>query len=119
MFGAFSLEVLYDKVDRRIGLSAMVWEAVAKTFPNARDLPKEVSSVTTREVAAARCPSERPSNHRVDAARCVSRDPYGLRRRGSGPSLRQREPSRAGTISHTTMPTALSSSPAARPGRSP
>ena len=48
------LEVRYDKVERRIEISATVSEAVAKAFENAKDLPEEVSSVTTRDIAGAR-----------------------------------------------------------------
>ena len=51
---AFCLEVRYDKVDRRIEISATVSEAVAKAFENAKDLPEEVSSVATRDIAGAR-----------------------------------------------------------------
>jgi len=54
VFEAFCLEVRYDKVERRIELSATVAEAVAKAFENAKDLPEEVSSVTTRDIAGAR-----------------------------------------------------------------
>ena len=42
-----------------------------------------------------------------------------LRKRGSGPSRFQRESERAGHSAMTTTPTTLSSSPAARPVRSP
>ena len=35
-------------------VSATVSEAVAKAFENAKDLPEEVSSVTTRDIAGAR-----------------------------------------------------------------
>ena len=53
VFEAFCLEVRYDKVERRIVISATVSEAVAKAFENAKDLPEEVSSVTTRDIAGA------------------------------------------------------------------
>ena len=53
VFEAFCLEVRYDKVERRIEISATVAEAVAKAFENAKDLPEEVSSVTTRDIAGA------------------------------------------------------------------
>jgi hypothetical protein len=53
VFEAFCLEVRYDKVERRIEISATVSEAVAKAFENAKDLPEEVSSVTTRDIAGA------------------------------------------------------------------
>jgi len=54
VFEAFCLEVRYDTVERRIEISATVAEAVAKAFENAKDLPEEVSSVTTRDIAGAR-----------------------------------------------------------------
>ena len=53
VFEAFCLEVRYDKVERRIEVSATVSEAVAKAFENAKDLPAEASSVTTRDIAGA------------------------------------------------------------------
>ncbi len=53
VFEAFCLEVRCDKVERRIEISATVSEAVAKAFENAKDLPEEVSSVTTRDIAGA------------------------------------------------------------------
>ncbi len=53
VFEAFCIEVRYDKVERRIEISATVSEAVAKAFENAKDLPEEVSSVTTRDIAGA------------------------------------------------------------------
>ncbi len=53
VFAAFCLEVRYDKVERRIEIEATVSEAVAKAFENAKDLPEEVSSVTTRDIAGA------------------------------------------------------------------
>ena len=43
----------YDKLNRRIEISATVSEAVAEAFENAKDLPEEVSSVTTRDIAGA------------------------------------------------------------------
>jgi predicted nuclease with TOPRIM domain len=54
VFEAFCLEVRYDKVERRIELSATVSEAVVKAFENAEDLPEEVPSVTSRDIAGAR-----------------------------------------------------------------
>jgi hypothetical protein len=53
VFEAFCLEIRYDKVERRIEVSATVSEAVAEAFENAKDLPEEVSSVTTRDIAGA------------------------------------------------------------------
>ena len=54
MFEAFCLEIRYDSVERRIEISATMSEAVAKAFQDAKDLPEEVSSVTTRDIAGAR-----------------------------------------------------------------
>jgi hypothetical protein len=51
---AVSRALLYDKVARRIEISATVSEAVAKTFQNADDLPEEVVAVAQRDIAAAR-----------------------------------------------------------------
>ena len=53
VFEAFCLEVRYDKVEGRIEISATVSEAVAEAFENAKDLPKEVSRVTLRDIAGA------------------------------------------------------------------
>ncbi len=50
---AHRLEIRCDKVERRIEISATVSEAVAQAFENAKDLPEEVSSVTTRDIAGA------------------------------------------------------------------
>ena len=54
MFEAFALEIRFDKADRRIEVCATISEAVAKALENAKDLPEEVSSVTTRDIAGAR-----------------------------------------------------------------
>ena len=54
MFEAFCLEVRYDKLWRRIEISATVSEAVAQAFENAKDLPQEVSRVTLRDIAGGR-----------------------------------------------------------------
>ena len=37
------IQVRYDRIGRRIEISAMVSEAVAKAFEKTRDLPEEVS----------------------------------------------------------------------------
>ena len=54
VFDAFQLTITYDKVERRIEISATITEAVAQTLENAKDLPKEVSSVAHRDIAGAR-----------------------------------------------------------------
>jgi hypothetical protein len=53
VFEAFCLEIRFDKVERRIEISATVSEAVAKAFENAKDLQKEVPCVTTNDIAGA------------------------------------------------------------------
>jgi hypothetical protein len=45
VFEAFALEIRFDKVGRRIEISATVSEVVAKAFENAKDLQKEVPCV--------------------------------------------------------------------------
>ncbi len=40
VFEAFGLRIIYDKLERRIEVSATVSEAVAAAFENAKDLPK-------------------------------------------------------------------------------
>jgi hypothetical protein len=54
VFEAFCLRVIYDKLERRIEISATVSEAVAEAFHNAKDLPAEVHRVAQRDIAAAR-----------------------------------------------------------------
>jgi len=54
VFEAFCLRIAYDKVERRIEISATVSEAVAKALEKAEDLPEEVSSVAQRDIAGAR-----------------------------------------------------------------
>jgi hypothetical protein len=54
VFEAFDLKVLYDKLEKRIEISATVSEAVAEAFTNAKDLPKEVHRVAQRDIAGAR-----------------------------------------------------------------
>jgi hypothetical protein len=54
VFQAFDLRIAYDKVGRRIEISASVSEAVANAFENAKALQKEGSAVVTRDIAGAR-----------------------------------------------------------------
>jgi hypothetical protein len=44
----------YDKLERRIEISATVSEAIADAFSNAKDLPEEVHRVAQRDIAGAR-----------------------------------------------------------------
>ena len=53
VFETFWLEVRYDKIERRVEISATVSEAVAQAFENTKDLPQEVSRVTLRDIAGA------------------------------------------------------------------
>jgi hypothetical protein len=53
VFEAFCLQITYDKINRRIEISATITEAIADALENARDLPKEVSSVAQRDIAGA------------------------------------------------------------------
>ena len=53
IFDAFQLTIAYDKVQRRIEISATITEAIAQTLENAKDLPEEVSSVAQRDIAGA------------------------------------------------------------------
>jgi hypothetical protein len=53
VFDAFGLQVVYDKLNRRIEISATITEAIAAALENAKDLPEEVSSVTQRDIAGA------------------------------------------------------------------
>jgi hypothetical protein len=48
------LQIAYDKVERRVELSATVSEAVADAFENAKALQTEGSSVVVRDIAGAR-----------------------------------------------------------------
>jgi hypothetical protein len=57
------LQIRYDKVERRIEISAIVSEAVAKAFEKTKDLPEEVSRVTLRDIAGARFVP--PSDERI------------------------------------------------------
>jgi hypothetical protein len=54
VFEAFDLQIAYDKVGRRIEISATVSEAVADAFENAKALQKEGSAVVARDIAGAR-----------------------------------------------------------------
>ena len=54
VFQAFDLQIAYDKVGRRIEISATVSEAVANAFENAKALQKEGSAVVVRDIAGAR-----------------------------------------------------------------
>ena len=53
VFEAFCLEIRYDRLERRIEISATVSEAVAKALEKTKDLPEEVSRVTLRDIAGA------------------------------------------------------------------
>jgi site-specific DNA recombinase len=53
VFEAFCLQISYDKLNRRIEISATITEAIADALENARDLPEEVSSVAQRDIAGA------------------------------------------------------------------
>ena len=53
VFQAFDLQIAYDKVGRRIEISATVSEAVANAFENAKALQKEGSAVVVRDIAGA------------------------------------------------------------------
>jgi hypothetical protein len=55
VFDAFQLTITYDKVERRINISATITETLAKALENAKDLPKKVSSVAQSDIAGARC----------------------------------------------------------------
>jgi hypothetical protein len=54
VFASFDLQIAYDKVERRVELSATVSEAVADAFENAKALQTEGSSVVVRDIAGAR-----------------------------------------------------------------
>jgi hypothetical protein len=53
VFAAFELQIAYDKVGRRIEISATVSEAVANAFEDAKALEKEGSIVVVRDIAGA------------------------------------------------------------------
>jgi hypothetical protein len=54
VFEAFELQILYDKAERRIEISATVSEAVANAFEKKEALPKEGSLVVMTDIAGAR-----------------------------------------------------------------
>ena len=54
VFEAFELQILYDKAERRIEISATVSETVAAAFEKKEALPKEGSLVVLRDIAGAR-----------------------------------------------------------------
>ena len=53
VFEAFELQILYDKAEGRIEISATVSEAVANAFENKKALPKEGSLVVLTDIAGA------------------------------------------------------------------
>jgi hypothetical protein len=53
VFEAFCLQITYDKLNRRIEISATITEAIAKALENERDLPEEVANVARRDIAGA------------------------------------------------------------------
>jgi hypothetical protein len=53
VFEAFCLQISYDKLIRRIEVSATITETVADALENARDLPEEVSNVAQRDIAGS------------------------------------------------------------------
>ena len=53
VFEAFELQILYDKAERRIEISATVSEVVANAFEKQKALPKEGSLVVVRDIAGA------------------------------------------------------------------
>jgi CRISPR/Cas system CMR subunit Cmr4 (Cas7 group RAMP superfamily) len=54
VFEAFELQILYDRAERRIAISATVSEVVANAFEKQKALPKEGSLVVVRDIAGAR-----------------------------------------------------------------
>jgi len=54
VFQAFDLQIAYDKVGRRIEISATISEAVANAFEKAKALHKEGSAVVAKDIAGAR-----------------------------------------------------------------
>ena len=53
VFEAFELQITYDKVGRRIEISATVSATIADAFENAKALQKEGSAVVARDIAGA------------------------------------------------------------------
>ncbi len=72
MFDAFELRVTYDKPERRIAISATIAQAVAKALENTKDLPKEVSAVTQRDIAGARFVSRGDAPKLVESYRLAA-----------------------------------------------
>ena len=72
VFQAFELQILYDKADRKIEISATVSEAVAGAFEKQKALPKEGSLVVVRDIAGARFVSR---YHRPRIREIVRRTP--------------------------------------------
>ena len=54
MFASFDLQIAYDKVERRVELSATASAAVADAFENAKALQAEGSQVVVTDIAGAR-----------------------------------------------------------------
>jgi hypothetical protein len=96
VFEAFEVEILYDKAERKIEISATVSEAVAGAFEKQKALPKEGSLVVLREVAGARFVSryDRPKIREI--VRQAAQDPRLITstadRMGGG--IRTRDPRR-------------------------
>ena len=53
VFEAFELQILYDKAERQIEISAAVSEAVASAFENRKALPKGAHGLTSLRPARA------------------------------------------------------------------
>ncbi|HZI92041.1 MAG TPA: hypothetical protein VFD31_10510 [Thermoleophilaceae bacterium] len=53
VFEAFCLQITYDKVNRRIEISATITQAIAEALKNAEDLPEEAIRVAQRDIAGA------------------------------------------------------------------
>jgi hypothetical protein len=51
IFDAFELRVIYNRLERSIAVSATISETLAKALQNENDLPKEVVSVTQKDIA--------------------------------------------------------------------
>jgi hypothetical protein len=81
VFDAFGLQIVYDKLNRRIENSATITEAIAEALENAEDLPEEVSSVTQRDIAGARFVP--PSDAQIKQQYRLSVEPIGLLRHAS------------------------------------
>jgi hypothetical protein len=53
VFEAFELQIRYDRIERRIEISATVSEAIADALENAKALRKEGLSVVVTDIAGA------------------------------------------------------------------